>query len=300
MTQLVTQEMISELFIGDLEALIEKRIDDEVVSLNSDKPVEEKRNMITNHRYQRIGEMSVSNQGQIMIIDEYVSSLEVYVRFRETDSIVKTTYYRFQNGQVKDLMFPSLFGKAFIGIGKYKSIENGKVTPAYRTFAHIMERCYSKKYHTLKPTYIGCSVAEEWLNFQNFAKWYEDNYYNVGNEMMTLDKDILVKGNKVYSPETCVFTPASINCLLLKREAKRGKYPIGVTFNKAYGKLQVTCSGVDKKNKNLGYFDDSKEAFDTYREYKLSVIRETADKYKNDIPAKLYDALVNYQIDIND
>lgn len=80
----------------------------------------------------------------------------------------------------------------------------------------MLERCYSARYQERKPTYKGCSVCDEWLNYQNFAKWYDDNYYEIKGEIMCLDKDILVKGNKIYSPENCVFVPNYINVLFAR------------------------------------------------------------------------------------
>ena len=111
---------------------------------------------------------------------------------------------------IKNPYHPAVYGIGYIGEGEG---EKGRV---YNIWKKVLQRCYSKEYHIKKPTYIGCSVVKEWLNFQNFAKWYKKNYKPETMEGWHLDKDILVKGNKIYSPETCCFVPADINSLLLK------------------------------------------------------------------------------------
>ena len=96
----------------------------------------------------------------------------------------------------------------------------------------MLTRCYSDKYKKKKPTYEDCKVYEELLNFQNFAKWDSENYYEIEGETMCLDKDILVKHNKIYSPETCVYVPNTINVLFTKSDKIRGNTPIGVNEQK--------------------------------------------------------------------
>ena len=89
----------------------------------------------------------------------------------------------------------------------YRAYENGKQTRSHKTWEHILERCYSAKLHAKEPTYKDVVVAEEWLNYQVFAKWYEENYYEVEGQRMELDKDLLSGNCKIYSPNTCIFLP---------------------------------------------------------------------------------------------
>ena len=81
------------------------------------------------------------------------------------------------------------------------------VCPYYRVWKGMLERCYSIKYQESQPTYIGCSVTDEWLTFSAFKNWMEKQNF----EGMQLDKDLLIEGNKVYSPETCVFVSGMVN-----------------------------------------------------------------------------------------
>ena len=147
------------------------------------------------------------------------------------------------------------------------------------------------------PTYRGCLVAEEWHNFQVFAKWFHENYKPEYMQNWHLDKDILVKGNKIYSPETCCFIPVEINLLLGKSKSKRGEYPIGVIKTK---NRYIAVIGHEKRKIHIGSFLTINEAFIAYKNFKEKCIKEVADKYKDQITAKTYQALYNYKVEITD
>ena len=119
-------------------------------------------------------------------------------------------------------------------LGNTSTSKNKKVKHSYRIWLGMIRRCYNPRGYDGKMVYYkDCSVCDEWLCYANFEKWYDDNYYEVNNEEMNLDKDILVKGNKIYSPNTCVFVPQRINSLFLKRNKSRGKYPIGTSCHQS-------------------------------------------------------------------
>ena len=107
----------------------------------------------------------------------------------------------------KSKLTPSVFGIGFIGVGDYKPSFNGRNTKQYISWKGMLERCYSPKWHKEKPTYIGCTVCDEWLNFQAFAEWYDASYITG----FQLDKDIKLIGNKIYSPENCKFVSSGDN-----------------------------------------------------------------------------------------
>lgn len=98
----------------------------------------------------------------------------------------------------------TVYGVGTIGVGKYKSGTSSKKTRHYSVWMGMMSRCYSEKSHKEKPTYKDCLVCDEWLNFQNFAAWYDENYPDDG-DVYDLDKDVRSSGCKIYSPETCSF-----------------------------------------------------------------------------------------------
>ena len=245
----------------------------------------------------RIGETGYNNRGSKMKIVDMKHSKDVLVEFQdEHKAKVKTNYNNFCKGNVKNPFDKTVFNVGYIGIGKYSYITHVNI---YVTWSLMLRRCYEEKTLETRPTYINCSVCEQWHNFQNFAQWYETNYYNVYDEAMVLDKDILIKGNKIYSPETCVFVPNRINILFTNRRLHRGNLPVGCSMHD--GKIEVRCC-TDKGRKFLGYFklDQVKEAFETYKEFKEKYIKEVAEEYKEHIPIKLYEAMINYKIDIND
>ena len=101
---------------------------------------------------------------------------------------------------------------------------NRKVLKFYGAWYNMLHRCYSEKSLSKRPTYVGCSVCDDWLLLSNFREWFNANY----RDGMALDKDILIPGNKVYSPKTCSFVPGYINNLLTDAAAIRGDYPLGV------------------------------------------------------------------------
>ena len=199
----------------------------------------------------------------------------------------------------RDPYAPTVFGVGYHGVGIYAPSNNGVHTQASRMWKGMLNRCYNIKYLEKKPTYKGCEVCPEWHNFQNFAKWHEDNYYEIEGQEMHLDKDILTKGNRIYSPETCVFVPEAINSLLTKRQSCRGDLPIGVHFC-SKGKKYIAQCGVSGQRTYLGRFDSPMEAFNTYKAFKEKEIKRVADLYKDRIPYKLYLALYNYTVEITD
>ena len=121
---------------------------------------------------------------------------------------------------------------------------------------------------------------------------------------MNLDKDILVKHNKIYSPETCIFVPQAINLLFVKSDKSRGESVIGTSLYKN-GKYQVRCYMINpetgkSKIKHLGYYDTQEKGFKVYKYYKERNIKEVADYFKRQIPDNLYQTLYNYIVEIDD
>lgn len=257
----------------------------------------------------RLGEESYNTYGTPMKIVEYKNALDIIVEFQdEYNARIHTSYQMFKKGNVRNPYDKTVYGVGYLGVGKYKANVNRKPTKAYTTWVNMLMRCYEPHYVNKFPTYIYVTVCDEWHNFQNFAKWYYKNYYEIEGQRMHLDKDILIKGNKIYSPETCVFVPNNINLLFIKCDNARGEYPIGVSYNKTSGKLLVRCNIIDEngkkktKNKHLGYFplDKPFQAFYAYKQFKEQYIKQVADEYKDLIPDKLYEVLYKYVVEIND
>lgn len=236
-----------------------------------------------------------------MILIEYRNANDIDVYFPEYNwTFEHAKYNNFKNGEIKCPYEPRVYGVGHIGEGRYKIRENGKITKCYEMWRSMLRRCYVKDYQEKHPTYIGCKVCNEWHNFQNFAEWYYENYYIIDNERMELDKDILVKGNKIYSPETCEIVPKNINLLIVKSNNLRGKYPIGVSYDKRLNKFKSYCNDSNGKHIYLGIYDSPEEAFYSYKIFKEKIIKDVAEKYKTFIPKRLYKALCDYKVEITD
>ena len=161
----------------------------------------------------------------------------------------------------------------------------------------MLWRCYDPKFHLKEPSYIGCTVCDDWLLFSNFKEWFDKNYI----EWYQLDKDILVKGNKVYSPQTCCFVPKEINYLFVKCNGSRGQHPLGVSYHSQRNKFQVSM-GISNIGKHLGLFNTANEAFKAYKTAKEAYIKEVATKYytSGKINERVYQSLMKYEVEITD
>ncbi len=202
--------------------------------------------------------------------------------------------------ELHDLRYKKITVKDLGREQKYVPFLNKNRMKAERLWNDMYTRCYNEKLHKRFPEYKGCTICDYWLeDKERFYRWVEENYYMIGNEQIDLDKDILCKGNKVYGPGTCVFVPHTINTLLLNCKRKRGKYPLGVSFEKAKNKYRAELN-TDGRIVKLGHFNTAEEAFMEYKKHKEALIIVTADRYKGKIPDKVYNAMVNWKIKITD
>lgn len=190
--------------------------------------------------------------------------------------------------------------KILFGIGvndyEYPIQSNGVMLTSYAKWKSMLQRCYSEKYVNRRKCYVGCSVCDEWLRFSNFKRWFDKNYV----EGYYLDKDILVNGNKVYSPETCCFVPHEINELIEIRKNKTNKFYQCVEISKN-GNFRARIKRYGRRE-YLGTFKTPEEAFNAYKQGKVAYVREVADSYYKDgkITKEVYDALYRYEPKIKD
>lgn len=238
---------------------------------------------------------NTNNYGEVIVV-EYCNAKRVLVRFVKTNNLQWTNVACLESGYIKDHN-SSTNNHIICGVGYYGSGDySDKYSQAYTVWHGIIRRCYDKKHTAKHPSYSKCTVCDEWLNFQSFKRWFEDNYV----DGMYIDKDILVKHNTVYSPERCCFVPRLINNAFEKRESKRGEYPLGVTNSNRERnpyKAQITRF---TKHKNLGHFSTIQEAFYAYKIAKEAYLKELANMYKDVIEPRVYDALMNYEVEITD
>ena len=185
-----------------------------------------------------------------------------------------------------------------IGLNDADTIVNndGKQLTSYHVWADILYRCHTARGHLDCPAYTDCYICEEWKRYSNFKKWFDKNYV----EGYQLDKDILVKGNRVYSPDTCCFVPNDINMLLTKSR-KRRAYPTGVHKHSQCNRYAAQMS-IGNQNQYLGLYKTIEEAFRAYKEAKESYIRALASKHytQGQLAYNVYEALMNREIEIDD
>lgn len=137
--------------------------------------------------------------------------------------------------------------------------------PFYRTWKSMIDRCYSAKRQTKRPTYAGCTVVPEWHSFSAFREWMVDQSW----DGMQLDKDILDPGNRVYSPDTCVFVSSQINSFMLDCSASQGEWPVGVSWSKRANKFRAMCSNpFSGRHEIIGCFTCPDAAHEAWRKRK--------------------------------
>lgn len=244
----------------------------------------------------RLGEKHITNEGYEVEIIEYKTSTDCTFKFNDAQqTIVKGDYKGVRNKWLKNPNHPSVCGVGYYGIGNYSTTgRNVKMVSIWRS---LIQRCYSDKAQERQKTYIGVTVCEEWKCFQNFAEWYEENWKPYMNTNWHLDKDILFKGNKIYSPETCCLIPQEINTLFIKCDKVRGKYPIGVVKKGSKYIAQISKNNKRFKSKP---FNTPEEAFEVYKKVKEDYIKEFADKWKDKIEPRVYKVMYNYKVEITD
>lgn len=235
-----------------------------------------------------------SRQGCELKIVKYVSAKEIYIQVEEGD-IIKVEGCQLTRGNFINRNKPTVLNVGYIGFSGYVPREEGLVTLSYNRWIAMLNRCYNNSSER-NPTYKGCTVCEEWLSYQNYAKWFWDNYI----EDWHVDKDILKKGNRVYCPEYCCFVPQEINCLLNRRQKGRGKLKIGVSWNKDKKMFTAQASRATGSSHLIGTSSTEIGAFNLYKEFKEQRIKSTAVKFKGLIKANVFTALSNYIVEEDD
>ena len=241
-----------------------------------------------------------------MKIVEYIDNRNIVVEFQdEHKARVKTTYGNFKCGIVRNPYYPTVYGVGISG-NKYPIVVNDNPVKEYSIWRSILGRCFDEKIKRKQPTYADVTCCDEWLNYETFYDWLHsqpnfDKWYN--GKRWAVDKDILVKGSKIYSPETCCLIPQNVNCLFLKREAERGDYPIGVRYRSDEGFVAVCRNPFTDKSEEVGCYSTPENAFyQGYKPYKEKIIKQVAQiEFNNgNITKECYEAMMNYEVEITD
>jgi hypothetical protein len=219
----------------------------------------------------RIGEIFYHPKyGEYSII-AYTNCEEVKIRFKNTGYEYITSYNHIQNLEVRDRFFKGKYDN-YVGVGDVDR-------DAYRTWYNMIHRCNNQK------GYKDVSICDEWSDFSNFLKWYNNQYKEDG---WHLDKDILSNNGRVYSPQTCCFLPPDLNTFFEK--FKKAK---GFSYSKRYKKYESYCRDRGKYV-HLGLFQTAAEARIAYLDYKRNLLEELVKPYLNKISVELYNAMKRY------
>lgn len=242
------------------------------------------------------GKVYPSNKyGDVKIL-EYKNNKQVVIMFLNTGFIKEESMGEIRSGHIRDSSLPTTCGVGFVDV-EGASIGR-EMTSWYAAWNGMINRCYNENLRYRHLSYKDCTVSESFKYLSNFKEWY---HKQIGSDQQgwALDKDILVKGNNIYSEDTCCFVPPEINGLFIKADRIRGKYPIGIYEDKQAGKFKVRIS-VEGKQKHIGRYYCEKEAFYAYKQAKEAYIKEVANKWKDKIDPRVYEALMNYEVEITD
>lgn len=255
---------------------------------------------------ERLGEEKLNKQGCLMKIIKYNSATDIIVEFQdEYKAKVHTQYSSFKRNNVKNPYYPTVYGVGITG-NKYLTWSNDRHTKEYDAWRNMLARCFDEKIKEKYPTYQDAICCDEWLLYENFYEWLHeqenfDKWHD--SESWHLDKDVLIKGNKIYSPETCLLVPYNVNKLFLKNDKDRGGCPIGINKDrKGYGYIARCMNPLTGERDYIGYYINIEEAFMAYKIYKEKIIKEIAqiEFDKGNITKQCYDAMMKYEVEITD
>lgn len=262
----------------------------------------EESNALCKEKY--VGMTNVNMQGCLMQCIEYINSSNAKIRFLdEYQYEVVTCINNFKTGRIKNPFAPHVHGIGSVGV-KYEITKNKRHIKEYTAWCGILFRTtesFKRKY----PTYTDCTICNEWLHFPNFYDWLhsQENFDKwLEGEKWCVDKDIIQKGNKIYTPEYCCLVPNNVNTLFVKKDANRGDLPLGVTRN--HKRYMAACSNplIGNTRFYLGTYDTPYEAYIAYKKYKEKLIKEIAEIefQKGNITKECYDGMFRYVVEITD
>ena len=240
-----------------------------------------------------VGQVRNTNEGGSFTVIEFHSATNVIIRHNdEHGHVAKVSSCQVRNGVIRNPFYPTLYGVAYMGVGKHKAKIKGKNVQHYSVWTGAVCRCYCPVRLAKTPSYNGCTLSKEFLCYQNFAEWYTSHEsYGLGYD---LDKDLLVKGNKIYSAETCTMLPKELNLAIKVKFSKNSDLPIGVLRNKVGGYIAALKKGL--KGYHLGTFKTPEEASAAYVKAKEAYVKELALEYKDQIEPRAFEALMNWTV----
>lgn len=240
-----------------------------------------------------VGKKFRNIKGYHFTVVDYENYNRVKIRFDEPKVSYKyTCSANILTGKIANPYHKIASGVGFMGEGLYQVENDPKLKKVLSLWRAILKRCYESGTNKTYKTYEDCTVHEDWHNFQNFAAWYVNHeYYGFGYD---LDKDLLVRGNKVYSAETCCMLPHQLNTSLPIVRGNNNERSVGVYKNRQ-NKYQVAVTK-DGKRVSLGVYITDVEASDVYKDFKRKVLVDLAEKWKYLVAVDVYESLLNFEV----
>ena len=251
-------------------------------------------------RQKRIGQQKYNNNGELMEIVDYKNSRDITIKFEDGTIMNNVNYWNFMNGRVKKYNRPNKYNKGV------NPVNDGSRTKEYSLWDGIMNRCFSNNKKVQSPSYLNVTCCNEWLDYKTFCEWLhsQSNWEKCRDgEKWAIDKDIIRKGNKIYSPLYCCLVPHNVNSLFTKHDRARGLYPIGVTKKKTDKYFTSRCNDPFNNKTILHYgFATPEDAFMQYKKDKEMIIKKVAQSEydKGNITLDCYKAMLNYMVEITD
>ena len=232
------------------------------------------------------------------IVVEYRGANDITVQFKDTGFETITALHNLKKGEVKDRLKPSFYGVGVVGEAFVKN------DPMYNTWMCMLNRCYGAMHTKKNSPYKDCSVSENFKYYPYFKEWCNkqigfDSKDEKGRSF-ALDKDILVKGNKIYSEDTCCFVPMDINGLQFSANNRQGNLPKGVSYDSVNDKYKAQMGGKARLKTFYGRYTTPELAFNAYKEAKEQYIKEVANRWKDRIDPLVYKTLMNWEVTAND
>lgn len=240
-----------------------------------------------------VGQIRDTNEGGSFTVVEIISAKEIYIVHNdEHKHKAKVSADQVRNGNIRNPFYPILYGVGYMGVGKHKSKIKGVNVPHYSVWTGAIIRCYCPTRQAKRPSYIGCSISKNWLCYQNFAEWYTTHEScGLGYE---LDKDLVVKGNRIYSAETCTMIPREINLAIRTDRINVNDLPVGVFKTKSGSYTAGTRT--KGKDFHIGTFSTPEEASAAYVIAKEAYVKELALEWKDKIEPRAFEALMNWSV----
>ena len=240
----------------------------------------------------KVGDVFTNAQGCKAVVIAWNNHKSVLIEYLDEFAHRREVEARFlRRGSFRNPYFRGVCGVGYLGVGRFKSQNSKGNTREYQAWSDMLKRCYSPAMHDKYPTYRGCSVADEWCDFQNFANWLSK--HPSAYEDYQVDKDILFRGNKIYSPSNCCLVPHEINTMISTSGRTKEGFSQGVI---ARGSSFRACFSGKGVGRWCGTYPSYGEALSAYKKAKEAYVKEIANKWRGRIDERVYDALMNWTV----